>query len=203
MLKIEFDAANKELATCLGNALLTYAGETGAHPQRELELPEQPAEPEPEPAELPSGAAVDEHGVLFDPEFCGEATEPFYGSGKKKGQWKKRRGVDEGDYVSWYNAQLLEQPLAREEDEPEVARADTAAAFGSGAAESAREADAPDDLGTFMLWVSERQAAGRIGQDDINAAYAQAGIEPSAIFQGEPDVVAGYIRDLVAILGAK
>lgn len=223
MLKIKFDAKNLELAACIGAALVKYgAGVVSeavedndtrvdfagkAYPSESGELAEDydarvekhgtgVVADDPEPLEKPS---VDDHGVAFDIEFCGEATEPFYGSGKKTGQWKKKRGVSEEDYGSWYNSQLLEQPLT---ETAEPGPIDTSAAF-SGAERPAAAPGAPTNLGDFMLWVSELQGAGRITQADINAAYSELGIEPAAIFQGEEAEVAGHIRNLHAILSQK
>ena len=33
---------------------------------------------------------LDLNGVAFDPKFCAESKDPFYNTGKKTGQWKKR-----------------------------------------------------------------------------------------------------------------
>lgn len=49
---------------------------------------------------------LDEKGVGFNTEFCGNAAKPFYGPGKTKGQWKKRQGVDAGTYDAWYAESL-------------------------------------------------------------------------------------------------
>ena len=45
---------------------------------------------------------VDHNGVEKNAEFCGNAASPFYGSGKRKGQWKKRQGVADEAYDEWY-----------------------------------------------------------------------------------------------------
>lgn len=51
-------------------------------------------------------ANVDEKGVGKNAAFCGNAAIPFNATGKKKGQWKKRQGVDEEVYLAWYAESL-------------------------------------------------------------------------------------------------
>lgn len=123
------------------------------------------------------GANVDEKGVPFNGEFCGKATIPFYGSGKKKGQWKKRQGVDEDAYDEWYAEALLG---AKVEEEPEdTARTETtsdgniaASMFAASDAQNATAGeDVPQDAGQLMKWVSEQQAAGNITQQQVTDAY--------------------------------
>lgn len=120
------------------------------------------------------GAQVDEKGVPFNPELCGKAAIPFYGSGKKKGQWKKRQGVDEDAYDEWYTEALLG---ARIEEEPEEQATETtsdsnvaANAFGS-QQQAATDENVPQDAGQLMKWVSEQQAAGNITQQQVTDAY--------------------------------
>lgn len=48
----------------------------------------------------------DEKGVQFIPAICGQAAKPFYASGPRKGQWKKRQGVDEVEYDRVYGEAL-------------------------------------------------------------------------------------------------
>ena len=120
------------------------------------------------------GANVDEKGVPFNAELCSKAAIPFYGSGKKKGQWKKRQGVDEDAYDEWYADALLG---ARIEEEPEEQATETtsdsnvaANAFGS-QQQAAADENVPQDAGQLMKWVSEQQAAGNITQQQVNDAY--------------------------------
>lgn len=121
------------------------------------------------------GAQVDEKGVPFNPELCGKAAIPFYGSGKKKGQWKKRQGVDEDAYDEWYAEALLG---ARIEEEPEEQATETtsdsnvaANAFGGQQQQAAADENVPQDAGQLMKWVSEQQAAGNITQQQVTDAY--------------------------------
>lgn len=121
------------------------------------------------------GEKVDEKGVPFNGEFCGKAAIPFYGSGKKKGQWKKRQGVDEDAYDEWYAEALLG---ARIEEEPEEQATETtsdsnvaANAFGGQQQQAATDENVPQDAGQLMKWVSEQQAAGNITQQQVTDAY--------------------------------
>lgn len=179
-MKIEFDPQDTNVAAALGRALLEIAGEPGPTTVEHTGASPAPAEPvktdEPEPEETVApteqtakpDAKADRYGVKFDPDFCGQATDPFYGSGKREGQWKKKRGVSDEDYDAWYRSQL-----AAPADEPSPEEVDTAAAFSAFAAELAPEA--PANAGQLMRWIAERQAAGHLTQQAIDGAYADVG----------------------------
>lgn len=111
----------------------------------------------------PDASRVDHKGVAFNSAYCGNAADPFYGTGKRKGQWKKRKGVDDADYDAWYTAQT------------EPAAVNTAGAFALGVA-SVPAAVVPKNGGELMAFISEGQAAGRFDQSTVTAAYAQAGV---------------------------
>lgn len=118
------------------------------------------------------GANVDEKGVPFNAEFCSKAAVPFYGSGKKEGQWKKRQGVDEQAYDDWYADALFSDKI--EEDEPaatETTSDSNLAANAFGNQHAAADEAAPQDAGQLMKWVSEQQAAGNISQQQVTEAY--------------------------------
>lgn len=138
---------------------------------------------------------VDEKGVPFNVEFCAEAAKPFYGSGKTKGQWKKKRGVTDAAYNDWYAAALAAVPAT------EPGPVDTAAAFSQ---QDQGAAPVPTDIGGLMAWVSEMQAAERLASDDINAVYAELGLTfPADVFPSDvntPDVIAPRIADLYCLL---
>lgn len=153
---------------------------------------------------------VDQHGVHFDDRYCGEAEEPFYTSGKMRGQWKKRRGVEEFDYVTWYESQRPKP--APEGVAPAVLAADpaplpvqnVAAAFGAPVAPVAKPL--PANAGELMAWAAELQAAGRLTQPDITAAYAELGLALFDIFESAtvPAALAQErIGKLYALLSAK
>ena len=105
--------------------------------------------------------SVDEYGVTFDGDYCSTAKEPFYGSGPRKGQWKKRKGVSEDVYDEWHAAQ-------REK----AHRQEPASLFDSSAAFSTQEPeDSPQSVGDLMTWISKRQAAKEITYQDVQDAY--------------------------------
>lgn len=124
-----------------------------------------------------AGGNVDEKGVSFNGEFCGKAAIPFYGSGKKKGQWKKRQGVDEDAYDEWYAEALLGDKV--EEEPKDTAQTETtsdgniaASMFAASDAQNAAASeDVPQDAGQLMKWVSEQQVAGNITQQQVTDAY--------------------------------
>ena len=114
--------------------------------------------------------AADEKGVPFNGEFCGKAAQPFYGSGKKKGQWKKRQGVDEAAYDAWYAGVAAAEP----EQAPETTSNGSIAGSvfaASDAQNAAAGENIPQDAGQLMKWVSEQQAAGNIAQQQVTDAY--------------------------------
>lgn len=147
-----------------------------------------------------AAARLDPKGVAFHSAFCGEAKEPFYASGKNKDQWKKKKGVDQPVYDAWYAEQLGALDAAFDDDTvpgPEINAAaafgntatpeiNAAAAFGNTAAQQAPAADAPTDAPSLMLWISERQAAGELTQDDVNAAYTTTNLGMQDIFGDNP-----------------
>lgn len=143
---------------------------------------------------LVEAATTDVNGVEFDPMYCASAADPFYGSGKRKGQWKKKRGVTDEIYDAWY----VTQGPAESTPEPEEVKAPgaTAEAFGAPAV------DYPKTGGDFMAWVAERQAAGKITQADVTKAWADVGVDMGQIFspQSDPAFVADACAKLCAVL---
>jgi hypothetical protein len=163
-----------------------------------------------------SGAAAgnsaprDQHGVAFNEHYCSEAQEPFYSSGKRSGQWKKKRGVSDQDYDDWYAEELAElqggqADTPRGEDDHQPSQVNSAAAFGNGGQEQQRQGGpAPQDTGSFMGWVSEKQAAGLLTQADIQEAYTQTGLQVPDLFPpNDPQTVANNIGKLHGLLAPK
>ena len=149
-----------------------------------LDADRQPIEPTPD-----TGRKVDTKGVPFHSDFCGNAADPYYSTGKRAGQWKKRKGVTDSAYDFWYAGKLSELDEAREEreergeDDHANEQVNTAGAFGGGQRqEQPPAASAPKDTGSFMAWVSEKQAAGLLTQEDIAGAYAAAGVQVTDLF---------------------
>ena len=117
---------------------------------------------------------LDEKGVAFNAEFCSKAAVPFYGSGKKKGQWKKRQGVDEGAYDDWYADELFSGKIEDSSEQATETTSDSNVAantFGNNNQQAAADESAPQDAGQLMKWVSEQQAAGNITQQQVTDAY--------------------------------
>lgn len=135
--------------------------------------------------------SVDMKGVQFDPEMCAKAKDPFYGSGARQGQWKKRHGVDMDDYDAWYSGELAANkemaagaenvaspaPAPVNTQNAFAAPAQTVAAPAATAAPAPVAEPPPADCGSFMAWVSKKQAAGLLSQEDISNAYQKAGVQ--------------------------
>jgi hypothetical protein len=218
MFKLEFDASNKPLAAAIGAALVSYGATTTTTTTEHASATPSAAgtvcltswtmdcspAPFPEPAEAvavvdtaptptPDGR-VDQNGVLFEPAFCANAEQPFYATGKQAGQWKKRKGVDDEAYNSWYDGARPAAPAGP------TTPVTTAAAFGNTLEEVAAM---PTNCGEFMAWVSERQAAGLITQADVNAAYTTCGIAMTDLFPPTaPARVADHVESLYRVLSA-
>lgn len=153
-------------------------------------------------------ANVDTKGVPFNAEFCSKAAKPYYASGKRSGQWKKRQGVDELAYDNWYAAELA-KVVPPDAGQGEQSSVNTASAFGGQAQGQQEQAGAntgevaPHDAGTLMAWVSEMQAAGRITQEQVNTAYQQAGVTMTDVFPGPNktvETIAQAVRNVHTIL---
>ena len=224
MIKIEFPADRMDMAEHIGRALLNIS----RHIEEEVEPLRPPppslfdgptdetrnadsaveagaaigiaqtAEPDSStPTE--TDAPVDPNGVAFDAGYCGKAKDPFYATGKRAGQWKKRKGISDGVYDAWYEDQLAGIGPPPDYSEPQV---DTASAFGAPATDQVPTPSAPKTMGDFMVWVSEQQAAGTLNQLQINEAYGRAGMTPNDLFQGSPAEIESRIAALYNILSA-
>jgi len=141
-------------------------------------------------------AVLDRHGVEFNEQYCGKAEEPFYSTGPREGQWKKRRGVDDSAYDAWYASQRAPTDAMDTEF-------DASTAFGGEPIGALSAVNAPADGAAFMVWVSEMLAAGRLTQPDINEAWQSLGLTPAAIFPPKtPDEITRNVGNLYASLSA-
>ncbi len=220
MLKIEFDPNNTALAAAIGRAITEYASEgksaptvteqagekvktTAAPTVTEQDSPTDHAAEKTvagaadqvgsDDTSAPAGAgSVDEKGVTKDDDYCATAKVPFYGTGKRKGQWKKRQGVDEDEYDEWYESQLAKVSTPQTET-----KVDTAAAFGG---KPANDNAAPANGGDFMKWLSEQQNAGTVTQADIDAAYYRTGVQVADMFN--PQTAGEAVAKMFAELSA-
>lgn len=148
-------------------------------------------------------AKLDTKGVPFDSNFCANAADPFYGSGPRAGQWKKRKGVDDKAYDAWYEERLQDLAPAgvvRSEDDTPAPASNTAAAFSNAAPAATTTPAAPKTAGEFMGWVAEQQAANLLAQTQIQAAYAMAGLQIADLFGADAALVARNVATLYAIL---
>jgi len=142
------------------------------------------------PELIPAGPVeLDEHGVPFDAEFCGRSESPFYATGPRTGQWKKKRGVDVDEYDIWYDEN---RPTA---EDPEPAKVDTAAAFA--AEPTPAKTDLPATPGDLMKWCAEQTAAGAMTTADVTAAYATCGITVADMFGPEGPA---HVKAILAVL---
>lgn len=170
-------------------------------------------QPTTQPEASPADASkLDLNGVAFNAAYCGEAAEPFYTTGKMRGQWKKKRGVEQDDYDAWYTAEQQKGGPTVEPEQPAVnagsafgastPSVNSAAAFGGQQQAPAPEPedDTPADAGSLMVWVSEKQAAGLITQEDVNAAWGAAGVaSPADLFgPNAAEAVAAVFQHLKA-----
>jgi hypothetical protein len=227
MIKIEFPANNKMAALHLGRALVAIGGLTVIEVET-TEALDGDEYPEGGPSEaekafndgsgLTDGdftekeltdqdaLAVDEHNVPFDVKYCGKAAVPYYTSGKKSGQWKRRQGVAEDTYDKWYAEQLEALKADTPAGQKQV---DTSSAF----TETATEPDAnpvPKDGGDLMVWVSERQEAGLLTQPQVDATYVKLGFNYTDTFDNpsnpQPARIAANIKlvhaELLLLVGA-
>lgn len=167
----------------------------------------------PPPTSVPtSEAPVDQNGVPFNEDLCGKSAEPFYATGKTKGQWKKRRGVEQEEYDAWYARELEAVKNAAPsssgsifEDDNTTPPVNTAGAFSAPGDEPAppppATAPIPTECGPFMGLVSEKIAAGLITQEQVTAAYATCGLAVTDLFPPKtPEEVAANIQRLHATL---
>lgn len=178
-ITIAFPAGDKLAAEKFGHALLQYASDAPSTPATDTTstttsdpLWDDPEEKVPAsesqtlPADTPPPAGFpthDEHGVAFDATMCARAKDPFMKSGKYRGRWKKRQGVDQTAFDNWHAGQC---------GQPGNTNANVAAdAFATKQSETQAPSPAAD-FGSLMTWVAEKQQASRLTIDQINNAYA-------------------------------
>ena len=208
MIKIEFPADRTDIAHAIGEALCSLRD---AAPQDDSDDEDTPLEVVGQnhdetvyasgplevdvrlhaigeydtPDDITRSGKIDENKVEFNSEFCGQAKIPFYASGKKSGQWKRRGGVDEAAYDEWYAGELAKVREGTVLTRDELDDLQVAAAFGGQPDTTA--VTVPKTCGEFMGWVSEMQVAGHLTQEDVNAAYQTEGLEVMCLFPPNTD----------------
>lgn len=156
-------------------------------------------------AETNADVKRDLKGVAFNADYCGNAAKPFYGSGKKKDQWKKKQGVDEDAYDEWYATELLGANIQTTEEDSQPI--DTAAAFSNNTGQETvsdpSQGEAPTDAGELMAWVSEQQTAGHLTPQDVQNAYTAASVAVQDLFDPSKaeDAVKAVYGELSAQVG--
>jgi hypothetical protein len=194
MIKIEFPAHRSDIALAIGRALISIGeGNDIKDVKQDTRTDEAATEeraelykhtPEPEVGEVQTRGdsqgtyehvgkteerRVDEKLVVFNARYCGEAAVPFYASGKRKGQWKKRKSVEEVDYDEWYALeQENDEPVQQENDEPLPDHDKAANAFKKAPVE---QSDTPKDFPALMAWFANQQAAGNYEAQHLEAAF--------------------------------
>ncbi len=144
-----------------------------------------------------TGQRVDTKGVPFNKDYCANAADPFYKSGTRSGQWKKRKGVTDDAYDQWYADALMGSKVETDDHEDADKGFNTGAVFGSSAV---ADPQIPATAGDLMAWVSERQAAQHFTQQDVNDAMIRCNVGMDALFGGNAD--ASAIRRLYEELNA-
>lgn len=151
----------------------------------------------------------DENGVTFSEKFCSEG---FYLSGQRRGQWKRAKNVSQSDYDAWYKLQLPQERVLVENEDSEseedlTAPIATAEAFKSRSTVSldspAVAHNVPTSAGELLGWVSSRQAAGYLTQDDVNSAWNEAGVSLNDLFDSDADKVSLVISKIFTLLSKK
>ena len=123
---------------------------------------------------------LDTNGVPFDERFCANAKDPYYGTGKRTGQWKKARGVDDAAYDAWYAGQIGAT------NPPPTPPTET-------------EKLAPTTAGEFFTFVAKEQAEGRITPAHMQSAYSLEGLSAEDVMS--PD--AAHAENAIARLYAR
>lgn len=235
MFTIHIETNDKRGCRIFGQALIDYASADGPPVTGDIVLDDAPApftptvEPlvedaptppvveddaDQEPASQtglvtpPTGQYVetDAYGVAFDPEYCAKSDKPYYTTGPREGQWKKKRGLANDVYDTWHaEAKLKAQSAAPLPPAPEPPNVEAAfkgepAAPPPATVTEAVAADVPTDAGSLMAWVAEMQTAQRLTQGDVDTAYATSGVTPGDLFSGAEGAVSALYNALTASL---
>lgn len=185
----------RALRVMLTTLINSAENEGGEVPEESVIQPHAPyAAPDVGPTEIVS--EVDHNGAAFNEQFCGKSAEPFYTSGARLGQWKKRRGVDDKDYDAWYQSA---KPSPAQTTGDTTGPVDTAAAFVAPepAAVVKPASNIPQTCGDFLAWTAELIAAQRLNHQQIGEAYAINRLGPMDLFPPTPDNI---VAERVALL---
>jgi hypothetical protein len=221
MIKIEFPAHRKDIALAIGQALMSIGqGASGATfasdpstAERVIPLAavtaqtlDQAAVADYEADEDESGpdtssGTVDEKDVPFNPQLCSKAAEPFYASGKEKGQWKCKKGM-RAEYDVWYAEALAAVTTVTKTDAPQ-ADVDVSKVWGAASAPDTAGPKAPTNAGEFFMWVSEMQAGGHLTEADIGAAWVFQNLDGAKLWGADAATQEQMVKALHGTLAAK
>ena len=179
----------REVITALETLAHGLSPSTIPKAEPEIEVEEEEEEIPDSTLFADTNVEVDEKGVAFDKAYCAKAKDPFFKTGKRAGQWKKARGVDDAVYDAWHASQAGSAP------EPEV-ETNTAAAFGAAPTATVKPANA----GQLVKWVGEKTAAGLLNQGVLEATYAELGFKMADAF-ADPLKVQALYNALVPVAG--
>ncbi|BAV81081.1 hypothetical protein [Vibrio phage CKB-S1] len=152
---------------------------------------------------------IDTYGVPFDDAWCSRAAEPFYKKGKdEKGKWKAKVGLAGGKdaYLAWHAQRLAElgKPNTDAQTAGHTQHQGGAAANAFTQQQEAPAADSPaSDFGLLMGWVANKQGAGLLTVDQLNATYVKCATDVATLMQaGNTQARTAVYNELVAICGA-
>jgi len=145
----------------------------------------------------PVDGKLDLKGVAFNAQLCSTAKEPFYASGKDKGQWKCKKGVDRAQYDAWYAAELGNQ-TTNPAEEPKV---DLGSVWQAPASQDAVKP--PVNAGELFAYISEMQTAKRLTQADVDAAYPAVNLTVQQLWTADPATQSQMVAALFSYLSAK
>lgn len=216
MIEIKFPANRADIALAIGQALMSIGtGNVRANAQLEhyaqgagqshADVPlgsfgTADAVTEEEDDAIDTGTAsgkVDLKGVAYLASMCMDAKEPFYASGKNKGQWKKRKAVSEADYDAWYAGELGKL-TTNPAEEPKV---DLGTVWQAPASQDAVKP--PVNAGELFAYVSEMQTAKRLTQADVDAAYPAVNLTVQQLWTADPATQSQMVAALFAYLSSK
>jgi hypothetical protein len=226
MIKIEFPSDRKDIALAIGQALMTIGQglalvntpvPVGAPVQAAAPVGSQQAESahigldqaaaneyeadEDENGPDVSSGKVDEKGVPFNPQLCSKAAEPFYATGKEKGQWKCKKGMRD-QYDAWYAEAFAAVTTVTKTDAPQV-DVDVSKVWSATAAPADTGPKAPSNTGELFAWIAEMQAAGRVAQADVDAAYGTNNLTGSQLWTADAATQALMVTALFDTLSIK
>lgn len=154
---------------------------------------ETPETPE-NPGEAPT---VDEKGVMFIPAVCAVAKEPFYASGPRKGQWKKKRGIDDLNYDTVYLNAVNQVTAAATTTPATTGLSEAEEAFGDQTKTTADPAATNVTPDVVFALYSKLVQAGR--PEPANAVFANHGLANGTLIYSRPELAPAIHAELLTL----